>query len=198
MAFLVPEIAEVAEAGAAEAGAAESTEAAESLDEQAPHGEHDLGNGNSMSMSPEQFKAFMHSPQVVAAIMDRANKCADIADSLAITKGAEYGVSLQNDPSHTRARAAVYAANFKAVVDELNHSTLLKAAAQTGSDPRESISPEDLARKATDRDLHRLAANRETHHEDARFYESVSRMLTGKQAPTVYEETAATLAPESD
>jgi hypothetical protein len=136
MAFLVPEIAEVAEAGAAEAGAAESTEAAESLDEQAPHGEHDLGNGNSMHMSEAQFRAMMHNPAVAAALLDRGQKCAEIANSLAITEGAEYAVSLQNDPSHTRARAAVYAANFKAVVDELNHSTLLKAAAQTGSDPR--------------------------------------------------------------
>jgi hypothetical protein len=136
MAFLFPEIAEAgAEVGAeAEAGAAEST-AVEEIEEDAPKGEHNLGNGNSMTFSPEQFQSLLHSDAAVAGIMDRARKCAEIANSLAITYGAKYEVSLQNKPDHSRARAAVYAANFKAVIDELHHSTLLKAAAQTGSDP---------------------------------------------------------------
>jgi hypothetical protein len=139
MAFLIPEIAEVGAEAGAEAGAesaAEGSAAAEEEGAEAPGGEHNLGNGNSMHFSPEQFKALLHSSAAVAAILDRGQKCAEIANGMAITKGAKYAVSLQNKPDTSRARAAVYAANFKAVVDELNHSTLLKAAAQTGSDPK--------------------------------------------------------------
>jgi hypothetical protein len=124
--------------GTEAASATEAGSAAEELDENAPSGEHNLGNGNSMHLSEAQFKALLHSQAAVAAVMDRAGKCADIANSLAITTGARYAVSLQNKPDRSRTRAAVYAANFKAVIDELYHSTLLKAAAQTGSDPRQT------------------------------------------------------------
>jgi hypothetical protein len=133
--------------------AAEGSEASAEEDLGEPRGEHNLGNGNSMHFSDAQFRALIHGPAVVAAIMDRAQKCAEIANKLAITYGAKYAVKLQNKPDHTRPRAAIYAANFKAVIDEMYHSTLLKAAAQTGSDPKQtahSASGEDHEGEGSD------------------------------------------------
>jgi hypothetical protein len=139
MAFLaaIPEVAGSAvEAGEAGAEASEAGAAAEESSEESLGGEHNLGGGHSMHISEDQFNALAHSQAVVNAIMDRAHRCTDIANDLAITQDAKYDCSLNNSPSRSRATAVVYAANYKAVVDDAYHSTLLKAAAQTGSDPR--------------------------------------------------------------
>lgn len=138
MAFLAPLVEVGAEAGAeagaagAEAGAAEGEEAAG--EEGIEGGDHNLKNGHSLHLSQEQFQQLAHSDAVVAAVTDRAQKCCDIANELAVTKDAVYEVRVTN--TGTRARAKVTPGNFKGVVDDAYHDTLLKAAAQTGSDPR--------------------------------------------------------------
>jgi len=97
-------------------------------------GNVDLGDGHSMTISPEQIHALLHSPQAVAAIMAKAEHVCKLANDMAVTREAEYAVVLQNRNDTKRARATVYAKNFYAVVDDAHHSTLLKAAAQTPSD----------------------------------------------------------------
>jgi hypothetical protein len=96
----------------------------------------DLGGGNAIQISPKDIQRILHSSPVVAGVTARAQHCMGIANDLAVTSGAEYDMVVQNRSDTTRCRATVFAANFKAVVDDVYHSTLLKAAAQTGSDPR--------------------------------------------------------------
>jgi len=97
-------------------------------------GDVDLGDGHSMTISPEQIHQLLHSPGAVAKIMEVANHVCALANTMAITREAEYAVVLQNRNDTKRARATVYAKNFYAVVDDAHHSTLLKAAANTHTD----------------------------------------------------------------
>ena len=100
-----------------------------------PLGQGDGGQQNSMQISQADIHRILHSGAAVAAVTATAQKCAGIANAMAITRDAEYDVVVQNRDDTTRCRATVIAKNFMAVVDDAHHTTLLKAAAQAGSDP---------------------------------------------------------------
>jgi hypothetical protein len=77
----------------------------------------------------------MNSPKVRAQVDERGRQVAAAANAMAVTKGAVYEYQPSTHPDNKRARGKVRAANFKAVVDNRAHSTLLKAAA-AHSDPK--------------------------------------------------------------
>jgi hypothetical protein len=102
-------------------------------------GKIDLGPGeggqnNAMQISKEDVKRILHSSAAVSAVTARAEEVCRQANAQAITREAEYEVVVQNRGDTTRCRAIVRPANYYAIVDDHYHSTLLKAAAQAGSD----------------------------------------------------------------
>jgi len=120
---------------AGESAAASRLSQAAELAGNIPLGENGDQGPASMQISPADIHRILHSPAAVAAVSARAQKCAGLANAMAVTRDAEYDVVIQNRGDTTRCRATVIAKNFMAVVDDAHHSTLLKAAAQTGSDP---------------------------------------------------------------
>jgi hypothetical protein len=98
-------------------------------------GVHDLGSGTFIRVPEEVIRGLLRRPDAVAAIKERGKKVADLANSNHITKGAEYEAVYVDNPDYKRPTVMVKPANFKGVIDEATHSTLLKAAAQVGSDP---------------------------------------------------------------
>jgi hypothetical protein len=104
-------------------------------------GEINLGGGHTMHLNPAVFRALLHHPEVVRALEHRAHEIRDAANGLAVQREdrppPEYAVSVQDDAESTRARARVYPANIEAVIDAAHNLTLLKAADQHPSDPRE-------------------------------------------------------------
>lgn len=96
----------------------------------------DLGNGMKYVPNEEAKRKLLHHPAVVAAITAKAEQMARYANNLSITEDAEYGVTVQNNPETTRARARVRPMNYEAMVDDAYHSTLLKTLAAFPSDPK--------------------------------------------------------------
>lgn len=135
-----------AAAGAGEAGAwGEEAAAGEGEGERFTQ-KTDLGHGNHLDLDPAMWQALLHDPAVVAAITDRANAMCAAANSMAVTPGAQYVVTVQNRSNTTRARARVRPGGddpYKAMVDDAVHSTLLKVMDQYPSDPKpETSAPE--------------------------------------------------------
>jgi hypothetical protein len=96
----------------------------------------DLGGGIMLRINPEFFKMIMHSPEVTAQVDARCEAIAEEANSIAVRKGAEYGYVVSNNPDNLRARGRVKPLNQTAVFDDDENSTLLKALATVGSDPK--------------------------------------------------------------
>lgn len=120
-----------------EGGAAIGAEAgAEEGSAELPTGRINLGNGNSMEFSTEQFREILHSDGVVEALRERAQGVANECNATKKKKRARYSVLVQNDEWTTRARAFVKPDNEDARYDDAMHSTMLKAAANAPNDPR--------------------------------------------------------------
>lgn len=98
-------------------------------------GEIDLGGGFKLKLVPDMFRQVMHSGGITSAVEQRCQQLTDLCNSLAITAGAVYTYTVSTNPTNIRARGRVKPGNFKAVVDDAAHSTLLKALASVGSDP---------------------------------------------------------------
>lgn len=103
-----------------------------------PSGAHNLGDGNYIWFSDEQFRALLHSDAVVKAITARADGVCNECNNTKKKKRAEYEVIVQNLPpsESTRARAFVRPANVAARYDDAVNSTMLKAAANAPNDPK--------------------------------------------------------------
>jgi hypothetical protein len=99
-------------------------------------GELDLGGGITLKLSPDMFRRIMHDPQITAAVDQRCQEVTDLCNSLAITPGAVYTYTVSTNPNNIRGRGRVRPGNFKAYIDNAVHSTLLKALASVGSDPK--------------------------------------------------------------
>lgn len=125
MTAAVPEFIDL---GAAAEGGAEG--------ESMPSGTYDLGNGNKLFLSAEQFRALLHDPIVVAAITERAQGVCDDANRMKKKPNAQYIIRVQNQAASSRARAFVKPGNADAFYDDALHSTLLKAAANAPNDPK--------------------------------------------------------------
>lgn len=114
-------------------------------DESAPNG--DLGDGHFLKIDPSAWRALLHHPAVVEAIVQRANQIRDTANGMVamdpraverLTEqepGDPYKVTLQNRPDTTRPRAKVKPATMLGQLDEAHNSTLWKAAMEHPSDP---------------------------------------------------------------
>lgn len=98
-------------------------------------GEIDLGGGFKLKLVPDMFRRIMHTASMTAAVEQRCQQLTDVCNDLAITAGAVYIYTVSTNPTNIRARGRVKPGNFKAVVDDAAHSTLLKALASVGSDP---------------------------------------------------------------
>jgi hypothetical protein len=138
MGFLIGVAADVgAEAGAGVAaeGAAETGTAEGAEEESISEIPQEIGDGDHIQLSEEQIRGLLWDDRVIEAITARANEICATANSMAITKGAVYGVTSPTEGAVTRPRANVWTKNYKAVIDDHYHATLLKAAAQFPSDP---------------------------------------------------------------
>jgi hypothetical protein len=135
MAF-IPEIAEAVAGGAEAAGAEEGASAVAGDEEGISEMPHDIGGGDTLQFDAEQFRQFLWSDASLAAIKQRADEICALANSTAITKGAVYAVTSPTEGAVTRPRANVWTKNYKAVIDDYHHATLLKAIAQFPSDPK--------------------------------------------------------------
>jgi hypothetical protein len=98
-------------------------------------GEIDLGGGFKLKLVPDMFRQIMHTAGMTAAVQARCEELTNLCNELAITAGAVYTYTVSTNPNNIRARGRVRPGNFKAVVDDAAHSTLLKALASVGSDP---------------------------------------------------------------
>lgn len=98
-------------------------------------GVQDLGGGTFMRIPEEAIRGLLRAPEAIAAITHRAKAVVDIANDTHITQDAEYEAVLVDNAGYKRPVVFVKPANFKAVIDEKYHSTLLAAALQVGSDP---------------------------------------------------------------
>lgn len=119
---------------AAMEGAAAGAESEAATD--IPSGSVNLGNGNRMDFSSEQFRAILHSAEVVEAIRGRAQGVSDECNETKKKKRALYEVLVQNEEWTTRARAFVRPANAAAHFDDAVYGTMLKAAANAPNDPK--------------------------------------------------------------
>lgn len=117
-------------------GGSDASEALAAEDEGVNPNPFDVGGGNRMQISPELAHQILYSAESIAAITERAQQVVDLANSMAITPGAKYRFSVGTGEGHSRPIALVMPDNFKAVVDDAAHSTLLAAAASVGSDPK--------------------------------------------------------------
>jgi hypothetical protein len=120
------------------------------IEEELPSEEHDglavpgpidLGGGFTLVFNPEAFRKIMHTAEITAQVEERAAAITEEANRLAITVGARYAYTVSNRPENIRARARVRPDNYKAVVDDEYHETLLKALANVGSDPKPVTEP---------------------------------------------------------
>jgi len=98
--------------------------------------EIDLGGGFKLKLSTDMFRQIMHTPSITEAVHERCEELCNACNALAVTPGAIYVYQVSTNPSNIRARGRVKPGNFKAVVDDAAHSTLLKALASVGSDPK--------------------------------------------------------------
>lgn len=98
-------------------------------------GIQDLGNGLYLRVPESVIRGLLRSNEAMSAIQHRAQRVADQANANHLTTGAKYETKLVDNPGYKRPVVFVKPANFKAVIDEQYHSTLLAAAAQVGSDP---------------------------------------------------------------
>ena len=105
-------------------------------------GSIDIGFGMRLVITPDAFKMIMHMPEITAKVTERCEELTAAANSLAVTEDAEYAFVVSNNPDNIRARGRVFPDNFKAVVDDEHHSTLLKALEQVGSDPYPTFASE--------------------------------------------------------
>jgi hypothetical protein len=96
----------------------------------------DLGGGIKLRINPEAFKMIMHTPEITAQVQARCEAIAEEANRLAIRDGAQYTYQVSNNPDNIRARGRVKPANATAAFDDDENSTLLKALATVGSDPK--------------------------------------------------------------
>lgn len=103
--------------------------------ESMPSGVQDLGDGLFLRVPESVIRDLLRDPAAITAITHRAQAVVDIANDTHITEGARYEAKLVDNPGYKRPVVFVKPANFKAVVDEQYHSTLLAAALQVGSDP---------------------------------------------------------------
>lgn len=115
-------------------GAAAAAEVA-SVTEGGFPGEIDLGGGFKLKLVPDMFRQIMHTATMRSAVQARCEELTNACNELAITAGAVYTYTVSTNPTNIRARGRVRPGNFKAVVDDAAHSTMLKALAQVGSDP---------------------------------------------------------------
>jgi hypothetical protein len=118
--------------GAEEAGAGAEEFGAGDI----PSGSVDLGHGNRMVFSDEQFRLLLHSPEVVEALRGRSQGVCDECNDTKKKKHAVYEVLIQNDDWTTRARGFVKPGNADAYYDDARYSTMLKAAANAPNDPK--------------------------------------------------------------
>jgi hypothetical protein len=93
-----------------------------------------LSEGVEMEVNEEVCKALLYSEEAIEAICNRAQKVVDVANGMAITEDARYLYVLQKGEGHSRPQCLVMPDNFKAVVDDAAHSTLMAAAAAVGSE----------------------------------------------------------------
>lgn len=100
-----------------------------------PSGPMDVGNGNFIRVPASVIHDLFRMPGAVAAIKARATAVENLANANHITENAVYESVYVDNTGHDRPMVLVKPANFKAVLDEKWHSTLLAAAAQVGSDP---------------------------------------------------------------
>lgn len=98
--------------------------------------EIDLGGGFKLVISPDAFRTVMHTPEITAQVQQRCQELAETATAMATVEGAEYTYFVSNNPDNIRARGRVKPANDAARRDDAENSTLLKALASVGSDPR--------------------------------------------------------------
>lgn len=96
----------------------------------------DIGGGLKIQIDHAAVRRMLNSPEVKAQVDARGRALAAECNRLAVTKGAEYAWLPSDHPDNTRARGRVVTANYKAQVDDAHHSTLLKALASVGSDPK--------------------------------------------------------------
>jgi hypothetical protein len=79
-----------------------------------------------MELNPNALRALTHHPEVVEAVRVKAAELAEIANSLAVHVGRPD----RPDPVYESGKSRVWPGNFMAVLDDAEHSTLLKAIAQ--------------------------------------------------------------------
>jgi hypothetical protein len=97
--------------------------------------EIDLGGGIKLKIAPDMFRQIMHSPEITSGVQQRCQEISDTANGMAITEGAVYTFQVSNNSDNIRARGRVKPGNYKAVIDDEYHDTLLKALESVGSDP---------------------------------------------------------------
>jgi hypothetical protein len=95
------------------------------------------GNGgwHAIKISVEGMNHLLKSPQVTRAVEAKTVAMTHYAQDISITENAYYEAKvLYKDHPEWPARGFVVAENFKAVIDDMYHSTLLKVAAHFPSD----------------------------------------------------------------
>jgi hypothetical protein len=98
--------------------------------------EMDLGDGFKLVLAPDAFHRIMHSTYATEVVRRRCQELTEAANSLAVVDGAEYLYRVSDNAANERARGRVYPGNDEAHHDNARYSTLLKALAQAGSDPK--------------------------------------------------------------
>lgn len=101
------------------------------------------GGWHALKIRPAGMAALLKSPKVTAAVQAKTEAMTNFAQSISVTKDAYYEAKvLYKDHPHWPARGFVVAENYKAVIDDMYHSTLLKTAAHFPSDvPFEHMNP---------------------------------------------------------
>jgi hypothetical protein len=136
-----PIIGALAEGGGTAAGLGETFGAATEADawggavegdemESIPGHDMDVGGGHSLQLNPEQIAEFLHSDESIAALMELAQMVTNSANDNAQIPDAQYEFIIQTTDGYVTPQALVMAANYRGVLDEAAHSTLLVAAGE--------------------------------------------------------------------
>lgn len=104
----------------------------EAMDEIPGH-DMDVGGGHSLQLDPKQIAEFLHSDESIAALTQLAEMVSNEATGNAQIPGAEYGYIVQTTEGYVAPQALIMASNYRGVLDEAAHSTLLAAAGQFSS-----------------------------------------------------------------